>query len=121
MPVELETLKLELPLLRKPIALRLEPRCVVRCLPPEAQLALELLLRELLVFESLLQLEGVESPRVFRRELRCAAADALLELKVERILLLLELQLPVLNDAVGCACGHAVQRSRCTCRAEQQA
>ena len=119
MPVELETLKLELPLLRKTIALRLEPRCVVRCLPPEAQLALELLLLELLVFESLLQLKGVESPRVFRRELRCAAADALLKLKVERILLLLELELPVLGNRVRRAGTCTVERRRCARAVEQ--
>ena len=109
MPVELESLNLQLPLLCELLALCFEPVRVVRCLAPKTQLALKLLLLELLIFEALLKLQRVESACVLRREIGRAAAYALLQLKVERVLLLLELELSMLGDSVGCTRGRAVE------------
>ena len=113
MPIELEALNLELALLRELLALTLEATRVMRCLAAQTQLALKLLLLELLVLQSLLELQRVESARVFRCELGRPAPDPLLQLEVECVLLLLELELPMLENSVRRARTGPVERCRC--------
>jgi hypothetical protein len=108
LPIELEALKLELAFLGEELALRLEPAGVVRRLPPQARLTLGLLLLELLVFEPVLKLQRVESARIGRRKIGGAPAKTLLQLEVERVLLLLELEPPMLGNDVGRTRGCAV-------------
>jgi hypothetical protein len=110
LPVELEALKLELPFLREQLALRREPACVMRRrLLPETLLALKLLLFELLIFEPLLELQGVESARISRCKIGSVASKGLLQLEVERVLLLLELETPMLGNGIGRTRGSAVE------------
>ena len=118
MPIELEALNLELALLRELLALPFEATRVMGCLAAQAELALELLLLELLVLKSLLELQRVESARVLRCELGRPAPDALLQLEVERVLLLLELELAMLENSVCRARTGSVERRRCAQRVE---
>jgi hypothetical protein len=102
--LHVEALDLELALLRETLALQgvarvLRSRGRRARWAPELILALELLLLEHLLLDALLQLELAEPALVSRRQVVTARADALLQLKIERVLLLLNLQLAAI------ACG----------------
>lgn len=99
--VELEALKLERALLRENLALRVEAAIEHlggTCAGAAAQrtLALDLLQLELLLVHALLQLEVVEPARIRRAQSVAACLRALAQLEVERILLLLDVQPPVM-------------------------
>ena len=109
--IELELLRLELALLRVDLALCADPgvrdarRQCVR-LAPQELVAVRLLELELLLLQTLLEIELIEPPRVGGREVVAARAQALLEVQIERVLLLAELKLAA--RAVG---GRARRRS----------
>jgi hypothetical protein len=98
--IELEALHLQLTLLRGELAFAIEAACGLGPIgqsAPQHVLALPLLLLELLVFQTLLKLQRFHAARVRRREILRAAADALLQLEIQGVLLSLELETPVLE------------------------
>jgi hypothetical protein len=96
--VELELLDLELALLRESFALSAQMRVAHAGrqrsgLAPRELVALHLLLLELLQLQTLLELELVETSRIGRREVVTPRAHTLLQIQIERVLLLPQLQL----------------------------
>src|SRR4051794_34916737 len=97
--LEGETPQLEVGLPLENLALRVEPR-VGRSVrqsgtAPQQRFALELLLLELLLLDALIELELLELARVRRRNGMIRRAQALLHVQIQRVLLLLNLQLAV--------------------------
>jgi hypothetical protein len=96
--VELELLRLKLPLLLEDFALRTQA-CVCGAGRKRTRFAAhplvlkELLLFQLLPLKPLIEIEPVETARVGGREIRTARAQALLEVEIERVLLLAKLEL----------------------------
>lgn len=103
-------------LLRCEIAFRVDATCRlggVRQSAPQDILALSLLLLELLIFEPLLELQRVQAACVRRRKILRATADALLQLKIQCVLLLLQLETPMLEiSGVGGLREHRVQQRK---------
>jgi hypothetical protein len=96
--VELELLDLQLALLRESFALRAQvrvarPRRQRRRVAPQELVALNLLLLELLQLQALLEIELIETSRIGRREVVAPRTHALLQIQIERVLLLPQLQL----------------------------
>jgi len=96
-------LKLELTLLGEAPALRIELVLSFRRRRdalPETFLQHSLPLFELLIFESLLKLKRFQTLRIGGREILRAAPDALLQVQVECVLLLLKLETTLLEIGI---------------------
>jgi hypothetical protein len=105
--LEIEALQLKLALRRERFALRVEPRRerrIRQCAgAAQQELALDLLLLELALRHALLELKLLEPPRVRGSDVVTRRAQRLLEVQIERVLLLLELKLSARAGQLGCA------------------
>ena len=116
MAIELVTLELELPLLSEPLALRIELVLRVRRgrqASPQRFLPYTLLLLEQLRLKALFELQRFYALRVGGSEVGRAPAHVLLQVQVQRVLLLLELEMPMLEIRVGSMYERDVQQCGC--------